>query len=214
MVELKLGLRTVDLPYTVHIQDVTEEMFDELVDEDTRAELLDGVMIVHSPASPRHDDVAGFTRSLMRCYAEEIELGKVFGPDSLVHLATCRKFAPDLFLFLEDHVPFPLPKKQFEGSPDLVGEVLSPSNGEDDMQRKRPAYRQARIPEIWLIDPEARTVTVDRLVRGRYQTQSVQEGKIESRVLKGFWLEAGWLWREPLPKVMTCLSQLLRGKPR
>src|SRR6516165_8010724 len=97
MVELKFGPRTVDLPYTVRVAGVTEEMFDELVDEDTRAELIDGVLIVHSPASPRHDNISGFVRTLMRMFAEGRGLGKVFGPDSLVHLATCRKFAPDVF---------------------------------------------------------------------------------------------------------------------
>jgi len=45
-------------------------MFDEMVDEDTRAELLDGVMMVHSPATVQHDHVSGFLRALMSFYAE------------------------------------------------------------------------------------------------------------------------------------------------
>ena len=49
-------------------------------------------MSVHSPASTLHDDVSGFLRSLMRLYAEEKKLGKVWGPDALVHPATCRRF--------------------------------------------------------------------------------------------------------------------------
>src|SRR5262249_36496776 len=138
MVELKLGVKTVDLPYAVRIYGVTEERFDELVDEDTRAELLDGVMIVHSPASPRHDAVAGFLRTLMTCFAAERGLGRVFGPDALIHLATCRRFGPDGFYFREGRVPVPLPEKQFEDLPDLVVEVLSPSNYDDDMEDKRP----------------------------------------------------------------------------
>src|ERR1700732_2685717 len=107
MVEVKMGLRTVDLPFTIRLHGITEEMFDELVDEDTKAELLDGEMIVHSPASPYHDQTSGFLRTLMRCYAEEKEVGDVFGPDSLIHLATCRKFAPDVFFLQKKHVPHP-----------------------------------------------------------------------------------------------------------
>src|SRR5437667_10579555 len=110
MVELKFGMRTVDLPYTLRLYGVTEEMFDELVDEDTRAELLDGVMIVHSPASPRHNRIAGFLRDLGNRYAEARELGEVFGPDDLVHLATCRRFAPDGFFLAAEHVPDPIPE--------------------------------------------------------------------------------------------------------
>ena len=58
MVELKFGLRTVDVPYMLRLYDINDEMFDEMVDEDTKAELIDGVMIVHSTASMRHDNVA------------------------------------------------------------------------------------------------------------------------------------------------------------
>src|SRR5947208_604526 len=109
MVDLKLGIRTVDLPFSIRIFDVTEAMFDEMVDEDTKAELLDGVMIVHSPASPRHDDVGGFLRTLMRVYGRSRKLGRVLGPDSLVHLATCRLFGPDIFFVEEKRMPTPLP---------------------------------------------------------------------------------------------------------
>ena len=60
MVEVQLGSKTIDLPYTISVHGVTEEMFDELVDEDTKAELIDGVMIVHSPVSLRHEHISGF----------------------------------------------------------------------------------------------------------------------------------------------------------
>jgi len=65
MIEVKCDIRSIDLPYMIQVYDVTEEMFDELVDEDTKAELIDGVMIVHSLASIEHDDCSGFLRGLM-----------------------------------------------------------------------------------------------------------------------------------------------------
>src|SRR6476646_4137701 len=128
MVEITLGRCQVDLPFMVRMYDVTESMFDELVDEDTKAELIDGVMVVHSPASPRHNVLAGFLRALMQCYTEEKGLGQVLGPDSLIHLKTCRLFAPDLYFLEQKRIPKRLPQKQFEGPPALIVEVLSPSN--------------------------------------------------------------------------------------
>jgi hypothetical protein len=85
MIELTERLRSVDLPYTIHIPGVTEAQFDELVDEDTKAELLDRVMIVHSPATTQ-EEAAGFLRELISAYAEERRLGEVPGPRSLVRL--------------------------------------------------------------------------------------------------------------------------------
>jgi Uma2 family endonuclease len=208
VVELKVGRETVTLPYTVRIKGVTEEMFDELVDEDTRAELLDGVMIVHSPASIEHDDVSGFVRTLMRLYAEEMGLGKVFGPDSLIHLATSRKFAPDIYFLTTDRVPTPLPQ-EFEGAPDLIVEVVSPSNRDDDLLGKRRAYREAKVRELWLIDEENQQVIIDRRRKRRYAEKIVTEGQADSEVMAGFWLDVSWLWSEPLPNTLQCLQAIL-----
>jgi Uma2 family endonuclease len=215
MVEVTLGRHQVDLPFTVRLYDVTEKMFDELVDEDTRAELIDGVMVVHSPASPRHNAIAGFLRSLMQCYVEEKGLGQVLGPDSLIRLRARQKFAPDLFFLEQKRVPKRLPKKQIEGPPDFIVEVLSPSNRRFDLEEKRPAYRKAGVREIWLVDPEKERILVDRLLKNRYATDTVAEGRLASAVIPGFWIEAAWLWAEPLPKVLKSLRMILGddGRP-
>jgi Uma2 family endonuclease len=50
--------------------------------------------------------------------------------------------------------------RRFEGVPDLVVEVLSPGNWRLDRNVKLEAYRDAGVPEVWLVDPLARTVEV------------------------------------------------------
>ena len=209
MVELKFGLQTVDLPYTVRIPDVTETQFDELVDENTRAELLDGVMIVHSPATTRDDDVSGFLRFLQRGFAAQMGLGKVLGPDSPVGLGRRRKFAPDWFFLEQKRLKRGLPRKLWKGAPDLAGEVLSPSTRSYDLEEKRPAYQQAKDGEIWLVDLDHESVILDFLEGQHYNTTLVSRGRVASRVLRGFWMDVAWLWQEPLPNEMTCLHKIL-----
>jgi Uma2 family endonuclease len=215
MVEVIVGpkrknlLKTANLPYTLRLYGVSEALFDELVDEDTRAELIDGVMVVHSPATCEHDDLSGFIRTLMRCYAGARKLGKVLGPDSLVHLATCRRFAPDFYFIRQSRVPRRW-RRQFEGAPDLAGEVLSPSTRTDDLEDKRPAYRQAGVGEAWFVDREQHQVIVDRRRGRRYTETVVTEGRLTSTVLPGFWLDTAWLWAVPLPEEMDCLAEILR----
>jgi hypothetical protein len=46
MADLQLGLRKVEVPYTLRLYGVTEEMFDEFMTPDIKADLIDGVMIV------------------------------------------------------------------------------------------------------------------------------------------------------------------------
>lgn len=213
MVELKFGLRTVDGPYTIRLKDITDEMFDEMVDEDTKADLIDGVMIVHSPASPRHDCVAGFLRSLMRLYAEERDAGEALGPDSLIRFRRSRRCGPDVFYLESGQVPHPLPK-EFAVVPRLVLEVLSPSNRDVDLEDKRPVYQEAGVQEIWFVDLENEQVFLDRKRRKRYSTETISRGKVSSQALAGFWLDTAWIWSDPLPKVMPCLRRILSRNPR
>lgn len=208
MVELKFGLRTVDVPYTIRLYGITDEMFDEMVDEDTKAELIDGVMIVHSPASLRHDDVAGFLRGLMRFYAADKGLGLVLGPDGLARIKKSRRVGADIFFLTQDRVPNPLPK-EYKGVPDLFAEVLSPSNRDYDLEDKRSYYREAGVKEMWFVDPEEQQIIVDRRRGRRYVSRTINSGRVESTVIKGFWIEAEWLWTDPLPNVMQCLRDIL-----
>ncbi len=208
MIELKMGARTMDLPYMVRIPNVTEKMFSQLVDEDTRAELIDGVLIVHSPASYQHDDVGGFIRPLMRSFAEVRKRGRVLGPDSLARLVIGRKVAPDWY-FVAKHRLSLFRRKLFWGTPDFLGEILSSSNREYDLEKKRPMYQKARAKEIWFVDQENRQVLVDRLRGHTYQSDTVSTGKLASLVLEGFWINVDWLWKDPLPDLLGCLLQIL-----
>src|SRR5436309_10993159 len=105
MVELKFGERVLDLPYMIRVSGVTDATFDRLVDEDTKAELIDGVMFVHSPASMRHDEVSQFLRTLLSCFVRRRKLGSVFGPDSLVRIAPRRRFGPDTYYLARGRLP-------------------------------------------------------------------------------------------------------------
>ena len=46
------------------------------------------------------------------------------------------------------------------GAPDLIIEILSPSNTAIEMERKLKLYRQAGVREYWVVDPEHNGLTV------------------------------------------------------
>ena len=46
------------------------------------------------------------------------------------------------------------------GAPDLIIEILSPSNTAIEMERKFKLYRNAGVREYWVVDPENKGVTV------------------------------------------------------
>jgi len=49
------------------------------------------------------------------------------------------------------------------GPADLTVEVLSPSNARLDRQVKRQVYARFGVPEMWIVDPDARRIEVFRL---------------------------------------------------
>jgi Uma2 family endonuclease len=63
------------------------------------------------------------------------------------------------------------------GAPDWVAEVLSPSTARHDRTRKLAAYERAGVPEVWLVHPLDRTLSIYRIENGRYGPPTVLELK-------------------------------------
>jgi len=86
---------------------------------------------------------------------------------------------PDLVVVEEIHLEL-LDKRQTitlnMPPPQLAVEVVSPyrNQGDDNYQRdyieKRQQYQERGIPEYWIVDPQAKIVTVLLLVNGKYQS--------------------------------------------
>lgn len=66
-----------------------------------------------------------------------------------------------------------LSARGIRGAPDWLAEVLSPSTARYDRSVKIPVYERAGVPEVWLINPRQRSVTIYRLVNGRYEAPIV-----------------------------------------
>jgi Uma2 family endonuclease len=81
------------------------------------------------------------------------------------------------------------PKKRGEegcrGAPDLVVEVLSPSNSAVEMERKLGLYEEAGVREYWVVDPQNKRIRVYRLSGAHFAMQTYREGLIASTVLLG-----------------------------
>ena len=59
------------------------------------------------------------------------------------------------------------------------------------------------------MDPAHQVVSALGLKQGAYEVLfKGREGRLASRVLPGFWLEAAWLWQEPLPPVHRVLREI------
>jgi len=207
LVEVRFGHQVIESPQLLRIEGVSEALYDALteLEEDVKAELIDGVMIVHSPEKTRHEDVFGFMFPMMRIFAIQTKQAKVLGSMATVHLGTCRKVKPDIVAVREERKHI-VTEDAIEGTPDLVVEIVSHSTRRYDFGEKRKVYEEAGVPEIWLVDFERKQVTVVRKVGQKYRSETKSKGVVRSQVLKGFWLQVDWLWQEELPDPMECLQ--------
>jgi Uma2 family endonuclease len=129
-----------------------------------RHEIIDGRHFVNPAPSPYHQIVAGrLFYELMRL-VEKPGRGRVLSSPIDVHLAPGTVVQPDIVVLRPRNASIIGPKK-LTGVPDLLVEVLSPSNRGYDRRTKRDRYERAGVRELWLVDPEHHSV--EQLVLGR-----------------------------------------------
>ncbi len=208
--ELIYREKVIEPPFIIRKFGVSEEEYDRLTDEDTKADLFDGTLVIHSPASIRHETVFMFMAFLMHGYVEQRQLGKVLGSRATMHLAHCRKFEPDILFVRKERLEL-LTEKELEGAADMVVEILSGWTRDYDLREKREVYHEAGIGEIWFVDPEEQVITADRRRREEkgYITTTATSGRVKSEAMQSFFVQAEWLWREILPDPFLCLQEIL-----
>jgi len=187
---------------------ISYDEFLEWADEDTRAEWVDGDIVFMSPISDAHQDLVEFFLTLLRLYVEHHDKGWVRSSTFQMKLDVIPSGRePDIVYLREEHRDR-MTGTYIDGPADLAVEVVSPESGPRDRGEKFYEYEAAGLPEYWLVDPDREELVVYRLQDDRYQTAfEGREGRVESSVANGFWIEAQWLWREELPPVLDVLKR-------
>lgn len=198
-------------PYLIIKPDVSEEDFYRLADEDSDWEYLDGRLVMHSPASNRHEDLFNFLSTLLRNFLDETELGLVRGSRYAMRLDPRWSPEPDLLVVRagRGHLLGP---QRLEGPADLVIEITSPSDPTLDYREKLPRYREAGIEEIWIVDDMRKEVLVETKTSSGYTSRTLASGGLESAVLPGFRIEVSWLWQEKPPSTVRVIREMLERR--
>ena len=161
-----------------------------------RYDIVDGVMIMAPAPTVDHQKIL---RQLFRSldqFVSQRQLGDVlFAPlDVVVRREPLQTRQPDL-LFISNQRSAII-GQMVEGAPDLVAEVLSPSNTRSDIEDKLEDYAGLGVQECWLISPEARSVEVLELAEGNW-TRLALSGlgdQVQSNVLSELTLTVGHLF--------------------
>jgi Uma2 family endonuclease len=144
------------------------------LDEGERYEIIHGVAYCMSAPNTRHQGIlmelgrqfANFlTDKPCKVYPAPFDVRLFYKEDESDDTVV----QPDIVVICDE-------KKRGEegcrGAPDLVIEILSPSNTAIEMQRKFELYREAGVREYWLADPENKRLTVYRFQDGKILTDT------------------------------------------
>lgn len=200
-------------PGTIFCTDrpLTVDEFYEMVDEDTNAELVEGVIIMKSPVSCKHETLFDFLHKILSQYAEELNLGQVFGSRTAVQISNHTVREPDLLFVRKERFDI-IHKNDLKGAPDLVIEIVSPYDKPYEMVAKQAQYEQIGVREFWLIDqPKQRLLVYDLGPDARFVKRVIQGDVLHSAVVDGFQMQIDWLWCEPgeFPSTLSIVQNLI-----
>ncbi len=200
------GVR-VSEPYEVRLPGWTEERYFAEAPEQGFCEFKDGELIVHSAVNVEHQDLVLFLASLLRVFVSKKSLGKVLGGPGVFRVREDLAREPGVFFVSNERLA--RLREQYAGAADFVIEVVSEGGRRRDLEEKAGEYEAAGVAEYWVVDPVSREVVVHRLEEGRFAVQTVARGRLESTAVAGFWIQADWLWQQPMPGAYDCLQEIL-----
>ncbi len=139
---------------------VTADDFYALPDSPERYELFEGMLVMAPPPDFGHQDISGELTVSLRLFARASGGVAVASPVG-VEISSDTVFEPDL-IYLEPAQRTLIEERGVRGAPALVVEISSPSTRRYDVATKLPAYLEAGVREVWIVDPVAKTVAVHR----------------------------------------------------
>ena len=141
---------------------ITADDLERMELDDRRVELIGGTLVEMTPTGERHSDVgAGFVARLW-LHAVPSGLGRVYGADAGFVLFADPHLVrvPDAAFVRADRLPPDAERDRFlRLAPDLVVEVVSPSDRPAAVTAKAMLWLDAGTRLVWVVDPCARTVT-------------------------------------------------------
>lgn len=190
---MAMRVPTPQTPPTPIMTGLTWQEFLDLPEEYRHADLIDGDLYVNAPAPP-HQRVLGRLYIALTNWADAGEGRGEATFEPAVQITHNRGYLPDLAWFREDKCSAPDQAAAFDGSPDLVVEVLSPSTRGRDTLIKRTDYLSIGASEVWLIDPDEPSAQIIR-AGGEQELKISAEDRLHSPLLDGFSVRLGDLTR-------------------
>lgn len=163
------------------------------LEENPNQQLINGKLIASHSPSVMHQRVLRNLVLKLNEYAEKRGDEVLFSAID-VYLNETNVPQPDLVYILKENKNS-IKEKGIEGVPDLIVEIISPSNSYIDRYQKKDLYEKSGVKEYWLVDPNNATLEIYHLAAEYEMVQFVvSQGQIKSLLLTELKLDLQELW--------------------
>jgi Uma2 family endonuclease len=179
------------------VRGMTYEDLKQMPQDGNRYEIIDGEPVASPAPSIIHAEIVARLFLLIRSFVLDRQIGKhVFTAPVDVRLAEVRIVEPDIVYVSPERSGILANPALIDGAPDLIVEVLSPSNRTYDEQVKYRLYAEAGVREYWLVDPERETLAIFALRDDGYVLVPHDPSHARSAVLPGLEIDVSPLFAD------------------
>lgn len=166
---------------------------------DKMLEYIDGVVYMSPSPSTKHQRVSGRLNTKLMLYLENTPCEVIQAPYDIElkceYIDGEKLVIPDLSVICD--------KKGFTdtkyiGVPNLIIEILSPSNQGHDLVTKFNLYMKYKVKEYWIVNPIKNAITVYSLNDDGFYEQAdikVDTGTVHSSILKDFEVNLDYIFK-------------------
>jgi Uma2 family endonuclease len=129
------------------------------LEEDTKCEILDGELLMTPAPLISHQRTLASLYQQLVIFINQQQTGELFIAPVDVYFDRENVYQPDL-VFVSAARSSIVQEKGIMGVPDLVVEVISPSNSYIDRYSKKAKYEQFGVKEYWIADPANQTLEI------------------------------------------------------
>lgn len=161
-------------------------------------ELIDGRIVPTSPTNARHGYLEARLLSRLNDFVESRKLGVALVGEVGIYIRRNpdRIRAADGIFVSAKRLAGSIPEKYLEVAPELVVEIISPTDRWEDMRSKIADYFSIGVERVWIVEPKDATVLVYRSETEMEKLVSGDTLRGEG-VLEGFALTVAELFQEP-----------------
>lgn len=152
-------------------------------------QLIDGELVMTPSPTFDHQKIVKKLAFQLSRHVEGHQLGEVVFAPMDVYLSETEVYQPDIIFISNERKH--IIHDRIKGAPDLIIEVLSPSNAYYDLVHKKNVYEATGVREYWIADPQERTVEVLENIGNEFRPHAKARGsgKVVSKILAGFELD-------------------------